>query len=130
MAGLTPLDLLAAGPGAAGIATAAAAGFRREQPARTGGAAVGVAVAMPFDGTDTPKPIAKAVVVKAVKKGGMSAQAKANQSAKMKAYWAAKKAAKVKPVAVKPAKKKFKMSAAAKAKLSALMKARWAKKKK
>ena len=73
-------------------------------------------------------------------KVGMSAEAKANQSAKMKAYWAAKRAAKGKPATkkivvvsapaksiVKPAKKV--MSAATKAKLRAKLKAYWAAKK-
>jgi hypothetical protein len=93
------------------------------------------------------------VVVKPVKKGGMSAEGKARIVAAQKARWAKIKAAKtqapiskavvaakpippktaaktvaVKPAAVvKPAKKKFVMSAAAKAKISAAAKARWAK---
>ena len=72
-----------------------------------------------------------APATKLAKKGGMSAAGRASQSAKMKAYWAAKKAAKTTPkaVVVKPTKKKFKMSAAAKAKISAAAKARWAVKK-
>ena len=93
-----------------------------------------------FVGGKTHTPVKVLALAKAVKpaKGGMSAAGKASQSAKMKAYWAAKKAAKTtaikvvpntKPAAPKPAKKKFVMSAEAKAKISAAAKARWAAKK-
>ena len=77
-------------------------------------------------GSATPVPIQPAKPVVA-KKDGMSATAKANQSAKMKAYWAAKRAAKAKPaVVVKPVKKGG-MSAAGKARIVAAQKLRWAK---
>ena len=59
----------------------------------------------------------------------MSAAAKAKLSAKLKAYWAKKKAVKQAPTVVKVAQPKSKMSAAAKAILSAKLKAYWAKKK-
>ena len=72
------------------------------------------------------------VIAKPAKLGGKSAAGRASRSAKMKAYWAARKAGKVKTLpkvvsANKPAKKKFTMSAAAKAKIGAAVKARWAK---
>ena len=60
---------------------------------------------------------------------GMSAAAKAKLSAKLKAYWAKKKAVKQAPTVVKVAQPKSKMSAAAKAIMSAKLKAFWAKKK-
>jgi len=68
---------------------------------------------------------------KLAKKGVISATGKSSQSAKMKAYWAAKKSAKttpaiVKPVAAKPAKKGV-ISAAGKARIVAAQKLRWAK---
>jgi hypothetical protein len=86
-------------------------------------------------GKPAAKPVAKAAVKPAKKKGTISAAGIARIKAAQKARWAkinaakAKSAVVAKPVvkaAAKPAKK-FTMSAAAKAKISAAAKARWAK---
>lgn len=93
-------------------------------------------------GMTTASPTAAAVSQKGKTKGKMSPAAKARLSAKLKAYWAKRKAAKtarVVPVA-KPAsravaastpapKKKWKLSAAGLARIKAASRAYWAAKK-